>query len=99
MAGEAEQATQASSFTLVKGRGKGHRILAIEMGSIEDTDTFDTGLDHIDSVAEMRLEAADVTHDLTVASVDKGVITFGVAAACGGAYLTIIGYGKGYAED
>jgi len=96
-------ATQASSFTLTKGRGKGHRILALEFGEITNDDTFDTGLDHIDSVAEMRKEAANATHDLTTASVDKGTITFGVTGGTSGteiagAYLIVTGYVKGYTE-
>jgi len=91
-------ADQASSFTLAKGRGKGHRILAIEMGTINNTDTFDTGLDHIDAIAEMRLDTAASGNDLTATDVIKGVIHFGVAGDVSAAYLTVIGYVKGYAE-
>ena len=91
-------ATTSSSFALSKGRGKGHRMLAITFGAVTNSYTFDTGLDHIDAIGQMRIEGTDNTHDLTVASVSKGVLTFGVAGGCAAAYVTVIGSVKGYSE-
>jgi len=91
-------ASAVSSYQLTKGRGKGHRLLALTFSSITNAYTFDTGLDHIDSISCMRIEGKDASHDLTVSGVSKGVMTFGVAVSCAAAYVFVIGSVKGYSE-
>ena len=99
--GDAVAATSASSFALSKGRGKGHRLLALTFGVIANADTFDTGLDHIDCVTCMVIAAQSASEDLTVASAPSaGTIAFGATAdanAIDAAYVTVIGSVRGHA--
>jgi len=92
-------ASHASSYALNKGVGKGHRMLALTFSTITDGLTFDTGLDHVDGVAYTMIAAAAAANVLSVtAAATKGVLTFGVAGTAAGAYVTVVGSVKGYAE-
>jgi len=95
-------AAAASSFALSKGRGKGHRMLALTLGTVTDSGTVDTGLDHIDAVGSIVIAAAAAAEDLTMHEAPtKGVIKFGATTAgnaIDGAYVIVIGSVKGYAE-
>ena len=91
-------ATAASSYALSKGRGKGHRLLALTFGAITDGETFDTGLDHVDCVTAMIIAGQNAAHDLTIAAVPStGTIAFGVDTSAAGAYVTVIGSVRGHA--
>ena len=90
-------ATSASSFALSKGRGKGHRLLALKFAAIADTNTFDTGLDHVDSVSYMQIGTAAAANVLTMRVIaDAGTIDFGMATLAA-AHIIVIGSVRGHA--
>ena len=91
-------ATAASSFALSKGRGKGHRLLALTLGAMSEATTFDTGLDHIDAATYTVIGAVGAANECTMQSAPStGTITFDEDGTVAAIYLMVVGSVRGHA--
>lgn len=91
-------ATAASSYALSKGRGKGHRLLALALGAMADNETFDTGLDHVDAATYTVIGAAAAANECTMkAETTTGTITFEEDGTVAAIYLMVVGSVRGHA--